>query len=84
MTTTDASPPVSIRTTPPTGNEDAMSAAVRSIRAERDTLVEGVQVERSNRFAPAAHTKEILMNRLIYIIGAVVVVIALLSFFGLR
>jgi len=36
------------------------------------------------RFAPAAHTKGILMNRLIYIIGAVVVVIALLSFFGLR
>jgi hypothetical protein len=28
--------------------------------------------------------KGTLMNRLIYIIGAVVVVIALLSFFGLR
>jgi hypothetical protein len=30
------------------------------------------------------HLKGTLMNRLIYIIGAVVVVIALLSFFGLR
>ena len=47
-------------------------------------LVESMQVERFKRFAPAAHTKEVLMNRLIYIIGAVVVVIALLSFFGLR
>jgi len=46
--------------------------------------MEGLQVKRSSRFAPAAHTKGILMNRLIYIIGAVVVVIALLSFFGLR
>ncbi len=61
-----------------------MSAAVRSVRAKRDTLLAGMQVERSNRFASAAHTKEMLMNRLIYIIGAVVVVIALLSFFGLR
>jgi hypothetical protein len=61
-----------------------MSAAVQSVRAGRDTLVVGRQVERFNRFAPAADTKEILMNRLIYIIGAVVVIIALLSFFGLR
>ena len=68
----------------PTGNTEAMSAAVQSVRAGRDTLLEGMQVERFNRFAPAADTKEVLMNRLIYIIGAVVVVIALLSFFGLR
>ena len=61
-----------------------MSAAVRSLRAERDTLVVGRQVERSNRFAPAAHTKGLLMNRLIYIIGAIVVIVAVLSFFGLR
>jgi len=43
-----------------------------------------VQVERSNRFAPAAHTKGTFMNRIIYIIGAVVVIIAVLSFFGMR
>ena len=47
-------------------------------------LIEGVQVERSNRCAPAVHLKGTLMNRLIYIIGAVVVIIAVLSFFGLR
>jgi hypothetical protein len=61
-----------------------MIATVRSARADRDTLVVGSQPERSTRFAPAAHTKEILMNRLIYIIGAIVVIVAVLSFFGLR
>ena len=29
-------------------------------------------------------TKETLMNRIVYIVGAVVIIIALLSFFGLR
>lgn len=43
-----------------------------------------MQIQRSNRFAPAAHTKGKFMNRLIYIIGAVVVIVAVLSFFGLR
>jgi hypothetical protein len=61
-----------------------MRAGVRSVRAERDTLLVGGQVERSHRFAPAAHTKELPMNRLIYIIGAIVVIVAVLSFFGLR
>jgi predicted membrane channel-forming protein YqfA (hemolysin III family) len=28
--------------------------------------------------------KETLMNRIVYIVGAVVIIIALLSFFGLR
>jgi hypothetical protein len=46
--------------------------------------MKGVQGERSNRRAPAVHFKGTLMNRLIYIIGAVVVIIAVLSFFGLR
>jgi hypothetical protein len=44
----------------------------------------GEQVQRSYRFAPAAHSKGLLMNRLIYIIGAIVVIVAVLSFFGLR
>ena len=39
---------------------------------------------RSTRFAPADFTKGTLMNRLIYIIGAIVVIVAVLSFFGLR
>jgi len=28
--------------------------------------------------------KEMLMNRIVYIVGAIVIIIALLSFFGLR
>jgi hypothetical protein len=28
--------------------------------------------------------KEMLMNRIVYIVGAIVIVVALLSFFGLR
>ena len=47
-------------------------------------LMQGVQAERSSRFAPAVHLKGTLMNRLIYIIGAIVVIVAVLSFFGLR
>jgi len=79
-----ASRSYSARTAQPTANEGAMRAGVRSVRAERDTLLVGGQVERSHRFAPAAHTKELPMNRLIYIIGAIVVIVAVLSFFGLR
>ena len=44
----------------------------------------GVDVARSTCFAPALFTKGTLMNRLIYIIGAIVVIVAVLSFFGLR
>lgn len=39
---------------------------------------------RSTHFATAVLTKGTLMNRIIYIIGAVVVIVAILSFFGLR
>jgi hypothetical protein len=33
---------------------------------------------------PRAYSKEIVMNGIIYIVGLVVIVIAVLSFFGLR
>jgi hypothetical protein len=33
---------------------------------------------------PLTLNKETLMNRIVYIVGAVVIIIALLSFFGLR
>jgi len=65
-------------------NEDAMCAAVRTVWTERGRFNKRVQVQRSSQFAPAAHTKGTSMNRLIYIIGAVVVIVAVLSFFGLR
>ena len=61
-----------------------MCAVVRSLPTGGDTLNLGVQAERSSRFAPAVHLKGTLMNRLIYIIGAIVVIVAVLSFFGLR
>jgi hypothetical protein len=61
-----------------------MRATVRSLLAAIDTLVMGEQVQRSYRFAPAAHSKGLLTNRLVYIIGAIVVIVAVLSFFGLR
>jgi len=43
-----------------------------------------VHVDQSTRFAPAVFKKGTIMNRIIYIIGAVVVIVAVLSFFGLR
>jgi hypothetical protein len=36
------------------------------------------------RFAPLTHTKGTLMNTIIYIVGVVVIVLAILWFFGLR
>jgi hypothetical protein len=33
---------------------------------------------------PISSTKERSMNRIVYLVGAVVIIIALLSFFGLR
>jgi hypothetical protein len=30
------------------------------------------------------HAKEMLVNRIVYIVGAIVIIVALLSFFGLR
>ena len=35
-------------------------------------------------FHRCLHSKEPIMNRIIYIVGLVVIVIAILSFFGLR
>ena len=72
------------RTTQSSGNDHAMCAVVRSLPTGGDRLTQGVQAERSSRFAPAVHLKGTLMNRLIYIIGAIVVIVAVLSFFGLR
>ena len=59
----------------------------RTERPGRESYLDTVgvqQVDRSTPCAPAVFTKGTLMNRIIYIIGAVVVIIALLSFFGLR
>ena len=64
---------------------DSMCAIARSDLGEGAIFGKaGVPVARSIRFAPAVFTKGTLMNRLIYIIGAIVVIVAVLSFFGLR
>jgi hypothetical protein len=41
-------------------------------------------VTRFDRGTAAAKVKGMLMNRIVYIVGAVVIIIAVLSFFGLR
>ena len=50
-----------------------MCAITRSGRGERGILIQYQRI-----------TKGTHMNRLIYIIGAIVVIVAVLSFFGLR
>jgi small-conductance mechanosensitive channel len=52
-----------------------MRAGVRRIRAEKGT---------SDRFDPPTHAKENLMNNIVYIVGAIVIIVAILGFFGLR
>jgi hypothetical protein len=45
----------------------------------------GIQrIAPSTRFAPLTHVGGHPMNSIIYIVGLIVVVVALLSFFGLR
>jgi hypothetical protein len=39
---------------------------------------------RTPRSHPLSHAKEKLMSSIVYLVGAVVIVIAVLSFFGLR
>jgi hypothetical protein len=36
------------------------------------------------RFDPLTHAKGILMNSIVYLVGAVVIIVAILSFLGLR
>jgi small-conductance mechanosensitive channel len=44
----------------------------------------GRQITLNTRIARFSTRKELLMNNIIYIVGLVVVIIAVLSFFGLR
>jgi hypothetical protein len=36
------------------------------------------------RIATSTYTKDNLMNSIVYIVGAIVIIVAILSFFGLR
>lgn len=52
---------------------------------KKDNLGMGVQHDApDSRVGFSTHVKDILMNSIIYIVGLVVVIIAVLSFFGLR
>jgi hypothetical protein len=51
--------------------------------AEAGIIDSAVGVSPCTRFEPP-NAKETLMNRIVYIVGAIVIIIALLSFFGLR
>jgi hypothetical protein len=66
--------------------EPGLNVRYRTERPGRESYLDlaGVHVARSTRFPPAIFKKGTLMNRLIYIIGAIVVIVAVLSFFGLR
>jgi hypothetical protein len=52
-------------------------------RRERYSGV-GVRIALDMRIDPLIQTKGILMNNIIYIVGAIVIIVAVLSFFGLR
>jgi hypothetical protein len=54
---------------------DFMRAGVPRARAENGT---------SNRLDPPTHAKGNLMHSIVYIVGAIVIIVALLGFFGLR
>ncbi len=52
---------------------------------ETDLYRESLRADTSSsRSDPLIHFKGILMNSIIYIVGLIVVIIAVLSFFGLR
>jgi len=52
-------------------------------RRERHSGV-GVRIALDIRVDPFIQTKGILMNNIVYIVGAIVIIVAVLSFFGLR
>ena len=66
----------------------SMRASVQRFRANKDTRETRVWwIASDTRFArltPSPPRKGSLMNSIVYIVGAVVIVVAILSFFGLR
>ena len=62
-----------------------MRAGVQSFTAEWGMVkFSGRKITLNTRIARLSTRKELLMNNIIYIVGLVVVIIAVLSFFGLR
>lgn len=66
---------------------DFMRSGVRSVRAEKG-IVKIVVVNRVKHairsFDSLTNAKGNIMNSIVYIVGAIVIIVALLSFLGLR
>jgi predicted membrane channel-forming protein YqfA (hemolysin III family) len=63
-------------------SRNCLCAVVQNIRPEQRIIV--YSSCRLARDPNPLDAKEMLVNRIVYIVGAIVIIVALLSFFGLR
>jgi hypothetical protein len=63
-------------------SRNCLCAVAQSIRTEQRIIRYGSC--RLTRDPNPLDAKEMLVNRIVYIVGAIVIIVALLSFFGLR
>jgi hypothetical protein len=63
-------------------SRNCLCAVVQNIRPEQRII--GYSSCRLARDPNPLDAKEMLVNRIVYIVGAIVIIVALLSFFGLR
>jgi hypothetical protein len=61
-----------------------MRADVRCVRAKKDTVAVQSVTRSRHAVSSVSHTKDNLMNSIIYIVGLVVIVLFIAGFFGLR
>lgn len=64
---------------------DLTCAGARSVRAGKDSMQSGRAVNHPKHAIQSYNPLEVnLMNNIVYIVGAIVIIVAILSFFGLR
>jgi hypothetical protein len=63
-------------------SRNCLCAVVQTIRTEQG-IIDYVSCRLAHDPNPR-DAKEMLVNRIVYIVGAIVIIVALLSFFGLR
>jgi len=68
----------------PPGRDSSRRNDLATPRANRQYDHSHFPFARPAMQVPETHCKETLVSRIVYIVGAVVIIIALLSFFGLR
>ena len=61
-----------------------MCGGVRSVRAEHGRVVRRVVNQLKHAIRSLIYAKGNLMNNIVYIVGAIVIIVAILSFLGLR